>query len=147
VKVCNQLQNWEDGMKLKLKDMVTRTPTSSTSVTPDEHPEWLPPASAGHPATREYHRWTDSIEVLQKIYLEELGVATRSTNRKFLLWRIRQARRGRIPEEHRQPGPDCRKRVVINLTVAELAELDQQVQTSGESRSAYVRSRLFPGHT
>lgn len=139
-------------MKLKLnnleatpaKTQADPVPTSST-VPVEDHPEWL--ASKAKPITREYHKWTDSIEVLQKTYLEELGVPTKSTDRKFLIWRIRQARRGHYQRAKQltAPSPDSRyKSVLIKFSPLELEALDTQVRASGLSRLEYIRSKLFP---
>lgn len=83
----------------RITEAIVAAQTTGTEVTSDIEVE---PVSIGHgpddgaavPAPRLSRL---DIPALQACYLEIIGRTTGSTNRDYLLWKIRQAQKGRIP--------------------------------------------------
>ena len=116
----------------------------------------IPEAPAGTPvedagATAEpvekAKRVVRSIEELQALFLQVVGRATTSTHRGYLLWKVSEARKGRVPV-----GPIARRAArpkeemqVLPLGMARetVAKLDAAVKASGfKNRMGFIRAAL-----
>ncbi len=88
------------------------------------------------------------LEALQARYLEVLGRATRSSNRRYLIWKIRQAQKGLVPigpTTRRHPDqPSIEHKVIpLRLPTEHVAALDQAWRRQGlKSRMSCFRHAL-----
>ena len=87
-----------------------------------------------------------SVEQLRERYLEVVGRPTGSTDRRYLMWKIRQAERGLIPvgpRRRREGPPPVYKVVPIRLEAETVARLDEAWRRQGlKSRMELFRRAL-----
>lgn len=101
-----------------------------------------PEAAAGDGSTGNGTRLTKlSVPELQALYLETVGRPTSSGNKRYLVWKVRQAQRGRIPVGPRRrrhgdgPAPDF-KVLPLRMEAELVAQLDEARKRLG------LRSRM-----
>jgi len=88
-----------------------------------------------------------SVAELQAMYREVVGRETRSSDSAYLVWKLRQAQKGRIrvgPIARRAPGetPDV-KVLPLRMTAAEVEALDEAWRRLGfKSRTAMIRAAM-----
>jgi len=122
--------------------------------TPEAEPEVAnnaatPEQTEGAEAPRPRGRFTTmSIEELQAKYLEAVGRATGSDDRRYLIWKIREAEKGRIPvgpRPARTGEPADVKILPLRLESAIVERMDDAWRTRGiKSRMEFFRRAL--GH-
>ena len=108
-----------------------------------------PEAKSGEDAAVTPTRLTKlSIPELQALYLEVVGRPTRSSSQRYLVWKVRQAQRGRVPIGPRSrraddgPAPDF-KVLPLRMEVEVVAQLDAARQRLGlKSRMDLLRRSL-----
>lgn len=88
-----------------------------------------------------------SVAELQAMYRELIGRETTSTDSAYLVWRVRQAQKGRVrvgPIERRAPGEAADMRVLpLRMTAAEVAALDAGWRRLGfKSRTAMLKKAI-----
>ena len=88
-----------------------------------------------------------SVAELQAMYREVVGRETRSSDSAYLVWKLRQAQKGRIrvgPIERRAPGNATDVKVLpLRMTAAEVEALDDAWPRLGfKSRTAMIRKAL-----
>ncbi|RMG49144.1 MAG: ribbon-helix-helix protein, CopG family [Acidobacteria bacterium] len=87
-----------------------------------------------------------SVEQLRERYLEVVGRPTGSTDRRYLIWKIRQAERGLIPvgpRRRREGPPPVYKVLPIRLEADTVARLDEAWRRQGlKSRMELFRRAL-----
>jgi len=87
-----------------------------------------------------------TVEELQQRYLQEVGRPTESDNRAYLIWKLRQARKGKIrigPARERKHEPGTTQVVPLTLPRESVAALDEVVgRTSFINRSAFLRRAI-----
>ncbi len=88
-----------------------------------------------------------SVAELQAMYREVVGRETRSSDSAYLVWKLRQAQKGRIrvgPVERRAPGEAADVKVLpLRMTAAEVEALDEAWRRLGfKSRTAMIRDAL-----
>ena len=84
---------------------------------------------------------------LQAMYREVVGRETRSSDSAYLVWKLRQAQKGRIrvgPIERRAPGEAADIKVLpLRMTAAEVEALDEAWRRLGfKSRTAMIRKAI-----
>jgi hypothetical protein len=89
-----------------------------------------------------------SVPELQTLYLETVGRPTSSGNKRYLVWKVRQAQRGRIPVGPRRrrhgdgPAPDF-KVLPLRMEAELVAQLDEARERLGlKSRMELFRRSL-----
>jgi len=108
-----------------------------------------PEAAAGDGSTGNGTRLTKlSVPELQALYLETVGRPTSSGNKRYLVWKVRQAQRGRIPVGPRRrrhgdgPAPDF-KVLPLRMEAELVAQLDEARERLGlKSRMELFRRSL-----
>jgi hypothetical protein len=137
------------------------TPSRSgkKGATPAPAPaESTPPASAattsasaaGQPATKPPRgRFSAmTVEQLQAMYLEVVGRPTGSDSKAYLIWKIREAEKGRIPvgprtTRRRQDEPGGMKVLPLRLEGKVVDQLDEAWRSRGiKSRTEFLRRSL-----
>ncbi len=88
-----------------------------------------------------------SVAELQAMYREVVGRETRSTNSAYLVWKLRQAEKGRVrvgPIERRAPDEAADVKVLpLRMAAAEVAALDEAWRRLGfKSRTAMIRKAI-----
>jgi hypothetical protein len=88
-----------------------------------------------------------SVGELQARYREVLGRETRSSDSVYLVWKLRQAQKGRIrvgPIARRAPGAAADVKVLpLRMTAAEVEALDEAWRRLGfKSRTAMIRKAI-----
>jgi hypothetical protein len=88
-----------------------------------------------------------SVPELQATYREVIGRGTRSSDSAYLVWKLRQAQKGRIrvgPIERRAPGEAANVKVLpLRMTAAEVETLDEAWRRLGfKSRTAMIRKAI-----
>lgn len=88
-----------------------------------------------------------SVGELQAMYREVVGRETRSSDSAYLVWKLRQAQKGRIrvgPIERRTPGEAADVKVLpLRMTAAEVEALDEAWRRLGfKSRTAMIRKAI-----
>ncbi len=88
-----------------------------------------------------------SVAELQAMYREVVGRETRSSDSAYLVWKLRQAQKGRVrvgPIERRAPGESADLKVLpLRMTAAEVAALDEAWPRLGfKSRTAMIRAAV-----
>lgn len=88
-----------------------------------------------------------SVPELQAMYREVVGRETRSLDSAYLVWKLRQAQKGRIrvgPIERRARGEAADVKVLpLRMTAAEVAVLDEAWRRLGfKSRTAMIRAAV-----
>jgi hypothetical protein len=86
-----------------------------------------------------------SVAELQAVYREVVGRETQSSNSAYLVWKLRQAQKGRIrvgPIDPRAPGDAADVKVLpLRMTAAEVEALDEAWRRLGfKSRTAMIRA-------
>lgn len=83
---------------------------------------------------------------LQAMYREVVGRESRSSDSAYLVWKLRQAQKGRVgvgPIERRSRGRCDVKVLPLRMTAAEVAALDQAWRRLGfKSRTAMIRKAI-----
>jgi hypothetical protein len=103
-----------------------------------------PDGAAAGPAADEMPLSKMSVPQLRRLYVKEIGRNTGSTDKGYLIWKIREARKGRIrvgPAPERTPHAGNDAFMVLPLRVPRLtvAKLDAAWQRAGiESRTAFL---------
>ena len=123
----------------------TRTSARATSVPEPEttRTESTPPKPRGRFASM-------TIEELQTKYLEAVGRATGSDDRRYLIWKIREAEKGRIPvgprkTRERNGEPVDVKILPLRLEAEVVERMDEAWRTRGiKNRMQFFRRAL--GH-
>jgi hypothetical protein len=88
-----------------------------------------------------------SVEELRVVYEAEVGRPTSSEHRGYLVWKIREARKGRIPvgevtRTRGEPGAEY-KVLPLRMEVGEVEALDAAWRAAGfSSRAAFVREAI-----
>ncbi|MCZ2135398.1 MAG: hypothetical protein LC098_08225 [Burkholderiales bacterium] len=88
-----------------------------------------------------------SVPELQALHREIIGRETTSTDSAYLVWRVRQAQKGRIrvgPIERRAPGEAADVKVLpLRMTAAEAEAMDEAWRRLGfKSRTAMIRKAI-----
>lgn len=88
-----------------------------------------------------------SVPELQALHRELIGRGTTSTDSAYLVWRVRQAQKGRIkagPIERHEPGDSADLKVLpLRMTAAEVAALDAGWRRLGfKSRTAMLKKAI-----
>lgn len=88
-----------------------------------------------------------SVAELQAMYREVVGRETRSSNSAYLVWKLRQAQKGRVrigPIERRAPGAAAHVKVLpLRMTAAEVEALDEAWRRLGfKSRTAMLKRAI-----
>lgn len=87
-----------------------------------------------------------SIGELRARYLEVVGRDTHSRDRNYLVWKIREVQRGRIPAgpTHRRERPEVEHKVLpLRLEADAVAKLDEAVERLGfKTRIAFLREAI-----
>lgn len=88
-----------------------------------------------------------SVAELQAMYREVVGRETRSSDSAYLVWKLRQAQKGRIrvgPIERRAPGEAADVKVLpLRMTAAEVEALDEAWRRLGfKSRTAMLKKAI-----
>lgn len=88
-----------------------------------------------------------SVAELQAMYREVVGRETRSSSSAYLVWKLRQAEKGRIrvgPIERRMPGEAAGVKVLpLRMTAAEVKTLDEAWRRLGfKSRTAMLKKAI-----
>jgi hypothetical protein len=88
-----------------------------------------------------------SVAELQAMYREVVGRETRSSDSAYLVWKLRQAQKGRIrvgPIEPRAPGEAADVKVLpLRMTAAEVEAIDEAWRRLGfKSRTAMIRRAI-----
>lgn len=88
-----------------------------------------------------------SVAELQAMYREVVGRETRSSDSAYLVWKLRQAQKGRIrvgPIERRAPGEATDVKVLpLRMTAAEVEALDEAWRRLGfKSRTAMLKKAI-----
>ncbi len=88
-----------------------------------------------------------SVAELQAMYREVVGRDTRSSDSAYLVWKLRQAQKGRVrvgPIERRASGEAADVKVLpLRMTAAEVEALDEAWRRLGfKSRTAMIRDAL-----
>lgn len=87
-----------------------------------------------------------SVAELQAMYREVVGRETRSSDSAYLVWKLRQAQKGRIrvgPIERRSGGTSDVKVLPLRMTAAEVDALDEAWRRLGfKSRTAMIRKAI-----
>jgi hypothetical protein len=88
-----------------------------------------------------------SVADLQAMYREVVGRDTSSTDSAYLVWKLRQAQKGRIrvgPIERRAPGDAADVKVLpLRMTAAEVEALDEAWRRLGfKSRTAMLKKAI-----
>jgi hypothetical protein len=105
------------------------------------------PSEATTPAPGKVHLTKLSVTELQAMYREVIGRETASTHSAYLVWKIRQAQKGRIkagPIERRATGESADLKVLpLRMTAAEVAALDAGWRRLGfKSRTAMLKKAI-----
>jgi hypothetical protein len=83
---------------------------------------------------------------LQAMYREVVGRETRSSDSAYLVWKLRQAQKGRIrvgPIERRSGGTSDVKVLPLRMTAVEVEALDEAWRQLGfKSRTAMIREAM-----
>ena len=103
-------------------------------------------ADADHPAAAGETPLTKlSVEELRALYLERIGRETRSTDSRYLVWKLREAAKGRIPIGPRKTrNSDAEFKVLpLRLDTAAIEKMDQAWRELGiPSRSQFLRKAI-----
>jgi hypothetical protein len=87
-----------------------------------------------------------TVEELQQRYLQEVGRPTESDNKGYLIWKIRQARKGKVrvgPARERKHDAGTTQVVPLTLPRTTVAELDKVVErTDHKSRSDLLKRAI-----
>jgi hypothetical protein len=88
-----------------------------------------------------------SVAELQAMYREVVGRETRSSDSAYLVWKLRQAQKGRVrvgPIERRAPDETATVKVLpLRMTAAEVEALDEAWRRLGfKSRTAMIRKAI-----
>lgn len=88
-----------------------------------------------------------SVAELQAMYRQVVGRETRSSDSAYLVWKLRQAQKGRIrvgPLKRRAPGEVADVKVLpLRMTAAEVEALDEAWRRLGfKSRTAMIRAAV-----
>lgn len=88
-----------------------------------------------------------SVAELQAMYREVVGRETRSSDSAYLVWKLRQAQKGRVrigPIERRATGETAEIKVLpLRMTAAEVESLDEAWRRLGfKSRTAMIREAI-----
>lgn len=88
-----------------------------------------------------------SVAALQAMYREVVGRETGSSDSAYLVWKLRQAQKGRIrvgPIERRAPGEAADVKVLpLRMTAAEVEALDEAWRRLGfKSRTAMLKKAI-----
>jgi hypothetical protein len=87
-----------------------------------------------------------SVAKLQAMYREVVGRETRSSDSAYLVWKLRQAQKGRVrvgPIERRSGATSDVKVVPLRMTAAEVEALDEAWRRLGfKSRMAMIRNAI-----
>ena len=124
---------------MKAKASTDATGTSASAPT-------KAPGKAGGPVTEKLTRL--DVSELQTRYLEAIGRPTGSTNKAYLVWKIREAKKGRIPvgprKNARREGVTF-KILPLRMAVAVVDKLDEALRSRGiKNRMEFFRGAL--GH-
>ena len=130
-------------------DEATPEATADTPAPPDTAPddeaiEPAPPTETDNSDGEETKLSKLSVPELQALYLEAVGRSTGSSHKRYLVWKIRQAQRGRIPV-----GPRGQRRAdgeAVDFKVLPLrmeAELVAQLDEARERLGLKSRMDLF----
>jgi len=129
-------------------------PTEPTSDEPEPEPEGEAldsETSEGAPQTDDAPRpklSKLSVPELQALYVEVLGRGTSSANKRYLIWKIREAQRGRVPvgprRGRRGDGPAPEHKVLpLRMEAEQVARLDEARSRLGlKSRMDLFRRAL-----
>jgi hypothetical protein len=105
------------------------------------------PTTVSEPTAAKVKLTKLSVPELQALHRELIGRETTSTDSAYLVWRVRQAQKGRIkagPIERRAPGESADLKVLpLRMTAAEVAALDAGWRRLGfKSRTAMLRKAI-----
>ena len=115
--------------------------TPPEQPTPDHEPEATTKAPSGGDALQEKPLSKVTVEELQAKYLEVVGRSTGSSNRNYLIWKVKQAMKGRIPvgpRTSRSAAGPCR---VLPLRME--TELVEQLDEARKRLGLSSRMDLF----
>lgn len=106
-----------------------------------------PPTTVSEPTTAKVKLTKLSVPELQALHRELIGRETTSTDSAYLVWRVRQAQKGRIkagPIERRASGEAADVKVLpLRMTAAEVEALDEAWRRLGfKSRTAMIRKAI-----
>lgn len=106
-----------------------------------------PPTTVSEPTAAKVKLTKLSVPDLQALHRELIGRETTSTDSAYLVWRVRQAQKGRInagPIERRAPGESADLKVLpLRMTAAEVAALDAGWRRLGfKSRTAMLKKAI-----
>ena len=113
------------------------------STNPDANEEEPQPADAPRPKLTKL-----SVPELQALYVEVVGRPTSSANKRYLVWKIREAQRGRVPvgprRGRRGDGPAPEHKVLpLRMEAEQVARLDEARSRLGlKSRMDLFRRAL-----
>lgn len=104
------------------------------------------PASAPTTESAKVRLTKLSVAELQAMYREVVGRDTRSSDSAYLVWKLRQAQKGRIrlgPIERRTGGVSDVKVLPLRMPAAEVQALDEAWRRLGfKSRTAMIRKAI-----
>jgi hypothetical protein len=155
------LRRIEETLEAKTNGAAEPTPAKETkgkarrAKVPASAPEAAPevvdapaPAEATEPPRPRGRFAAISVEELQAKYLEAVGRATGSDDRRYLIWKIREAEKGRIPvgpRPARTGEPGDVKILPLRLECAVVERMDDAWRTRGiKNRMEFFRRAL--GH-
>lgn len=122
-----------------------REALESKALAPKASAPKTPKASAS-PAREKSGLTKLTVEELQQRYLQEVGRATDSDNKSYLIWKIRQARKGKVrvgPAREPKHEPGSTQVVPLTLSRDTVAELDKVVErTELKSRADLMKRAL-----
>ncbi len=147
------LRRIEEALEAKSNGATEPTPSKETkgkarrAKAPATAPE-AAPAEATEPPRPRGRFAAMSVEELQAKYLEVVGRATGSDDRRYLIWKIREAEKGRIPvgpRPARTGEPADVKILPLRLESAVVERMDDAWRTRGiKNRMEFFRRAL--GH-
>ncbi len=105
------------------------------------------PATATTEASPKVKLTRLSVPELQAMYREVIGRPSSSSSSAYLVWKLRQAQKGRVrvgPLERRAPGEAADVKVLpLRMTAAEVAALDEAWRRLGfKSRTAMLKKAI-----
>ncbi|MCC7070541.1 MAG: hypothetical protein IT383_04415 [Deltaproteobacteria bacterium] len=105
------------------------------------------PATATTEASPKVKLTRLSVPELQAMYREVIGRPSSSSSSAYLVWKLRQAQKGRVrvgPLDRRAPGEAADVKVLpLRMTAAEVAALDEAWRRLGfKSRTAMIRKAI-----
>jgi hypothetical protein len=106
-----------------------------------------PPTTVSEPTAAKVKLTKLSVAEIQAMYREVVGRETRSSNSAYLVWKLRQAQKGRVrvgPIERRTPGGAATVKVLpLRMTAADVEALDEAWRRLGfKSRTAMIRKAI-----